>query len=496
MDAARDAARATDPAGVDGGDSLGLDIGGGDAEENTPPLGGDADDAAAAADAAAPASSSSAQPDAGSDASEPSLDALLDALAARESPSPLLRSPSSPARPPPPSPAVGAASTPLVGHGGRPDAAMPVTPPAKLLSEGYINSLPGHLRAAVLAHSKADSAGSPHPKSSSLVINIGRILEAEHDREGSDEMAARIAALKPHEVHESSDPTAAEALWFFSTGAEAEAFLAPSQATTTRMSKSRFNVDKFEPARPRKCGTCDAADAAVVAFCTKCEHYLCQACRVGKKHRVDKPKHLVCELFDEAAEQHLRPLPQQAFDKNDLCTWSRDAVAVRDGASVASIKTVIASIARQCCRSLPPKQIDRKSRAVVVNSLLLNESRTASTLSADKLAAAESRRQEQGPRDQFSHPRTQNQLPRDSKCGIHCRIRQVSVTLYHQQQVSADGNHLGHVVVKQLGLHHHSCFDAHMTQQTDSTVREWIALAPEWGVSFHEVCRHFASLDP
>ena len=217
---------------------------------------------------------------------------------------------------------------------------------------------------------------------------------------------------------------------------------------------------------------------------------------VGKKHRVDKPKHLVCELFDEAAEQHLRPLPQQAFDKNDLCTWSRDAVAVRDGASVASIKTVIASIARQCCRSLPPKQIDRKSRAVVVNSLLLNESRTASTLSADKLAAAESRRQEQGPRDQFSHPRTQNQLPRDSKCGIHCRIRQVSVTLYHQQQVSADGNHLGHVVVKQLGLHHHSCFDAHMTQQTDSTVREWIALAPEWGVSFHEVCRHFASLDP
>ena len=322
MDAARDAARATDPAGVDGGDSLGLDIGGGDAEENTPPLGGDADDAAAAADAAAPASSSSAQPDAGSDASEPSLDALLDALAARESPSPLLRSPSSPARPPPPSPAVGAASTPLVGHGGRPDAAMPVTPPAKLLSEGYINSLPGHLRAAVLAHSKADSAGSPHPKSSSLVINIGRILEAEHDREGSDEMAARIAALKPHEVHESADPTAAEALWFFSTGAEAEAFLAPSQATTTRMSKSRFNVDKFEPARPRKCGTCDAADAAVVAFCTKCEHYLCQACRVGKKHRVDKPS-TWCASCSTKLPSNICALYRSKLSTRTICAHGR-----------------------------------------------------------------------------------------------------------------------------------------------------------------------------
>jgi hypothetical protein len=223
--------------------------------------------------------------------------------------------------------------------------------------------LPGHLRAAVLAHSKADSAGSPHPKSSSLVINIGRILEAEHDREGSDEMAARIAALKPHEVHESSDPTAAEALWFFSTGAEAEAFLATSQATTTRVGQCRFKEDTFEPARPRKCGTCDKADAAVVAFCTKCEHYLCQACRVGKKHRVNKPKHLVCELFDEAAEQHVRPLPQQAFHKNDLCTWSRDAVAVRDAVDCSRSDAVVAFVTRQCCRALPAKQIDRKSRA-------------------------------------------------------------------------------------------------------------------------------------
>ena len=307
----------------------------GDAAESTPPappLGADDDDAAAAA----PAASSSAQAgaaelDAG-ELSQPSLDALLDALAAREGS--LLSSPASqplksPVRPPrPPSPAGGAPSTPVPG--GR-AAAEPVTPLANVLSEADLSKLPNHLRAAVVAHSEADPAGNPHPKPSSMVINLGRILEAEHDREGSDAMADRIAALKPHELHDSADPTDAEALWFFHTGAEAEAFIAVSQPSTTRATQCRFNTEKFDPARSRQCGTCEKADAAVIAFCAECERYLCQTCRVGKRHRVDRPKHPVSELLDAAAEQHLRPQPQRAFDKNALCSWSRDAVGVRDG---------------------------------------------------------------------------------------------------------------------------------------------------------------------